>query len=191
MRTIRTMSRADLAAFVQEHLRRKGIDMVLCGGACVSIYSRGKYLSMDLDMIHTGLMAPRRKTIRDAMSELGFIEHGRYFKHADAKLFVEFPSGPPAVGEEPVKEIIERHQPTGILKIISPTDCVKDRLTGFYHDNDHQCLEQAILVAEGNHIDLEEVERWSKGEGKSDLFKQIREQLERRTDQNMRPAHEG
>jgi len=171
------MNRANLGAFVQEHLRKKGIDMVLSGGACVSIYSQNKYPSMDLDMIHTSLMKPKRKLIRDAMSEIGFTEDRRYFKHADTELFVEFPVGPPAVGEEPVKEILERHEATGVLKIISPTDCVKDRLTGFFHDDDQQCLEQAILVAHQNQIDLEEIERWSKGEGKGDLFKQIRDKL--------------
>jgi len=180
VKTIGTMSRADLGAFVQEHLRSKGIDMVLSGGACVSVYSQGKYLSMDLDMIHTSLMSPKRNMIREAMSQLGFTEDGRYFKHPDTDLFVEFPAGPPAVGEEPVKEIHERHQATGILKIISPTDCVKDRLTGFYYDNDHQCLDQAILVSHENQVDLREIERWSKGEGKLELFRQIREKLEKK-----------
>ena len=177
MKPIANMSRADLAAFVQEHLRAKGIDVVLCGGACISIYSQGKYLSMDLDMIHTGLMAPKRSLIREVMKKMGFSEDGRHFKHPDTKLFVEFPKGPPAVGEEPVKEIRERREATGILKIISPTDCVKDRLTWFYHDHDQQCLEQAVLVVQENQIDLKEVERWSEGEGKSDLFKQIRARL--------------
>ena len=177
MKLISEMSRADLGAFVQEHLRSKGIDMVLSGGACVSIYSLNKYESMDLDMIHTNLMKPKRKSIRNAMNELGFTEDGRYFKHTDTELFVEFPAGPPAVGEEPVKEIQERHESTGILKIISPTDCVKDRLTGFYHDNDQQCLNQAILVAQDNQINIKEIERWSNGEGKLALFKQVRERL--------------
>jgi hypothetical protein len=39
---------------------------------------------------------------------------------------------------------------TGILRIISATDCVKDRLAWYYHDNDKECLEQAVLVAENN-----------------------------------------
>jgi hypothetical protein len=178
--SIAEMSRADLGAFVQEHLRSRGIDVVLSGGACVSIYSHDQYVSMDLDMIHTSLMKPKRKSFRDAMGELGFAEYGRYFKHPDTKLFVEFPAGPPAVGEEPVKEIQERHEATGVLRIISPTDCIKDRLTGFYHDNDHQCLAQAILVAQQNAIDIDEIGRWSKGEGKLDVFRQIREQLARK-----------
>ena len=177
MRPIAEMGRADLAAFIQEHLRKKRIDMVLCGGACVSIYSQGKYVSMDLDMVHVDLMSPKRSMIREAMNEIGFIEHGRYFEHPDTDLYVEFPKGPPAVGEEPVKEILELRQATGILKIISPTDCVKDRLAGFYHWDDLQCLEQALLVARENQVDLDEIKRWSEGEGKGGLFQQFGERL--------------
>jgi hypothetical protein len=135
---------------------------------------------MDLDLIHTSLMKPKRKSLRDAMRELGFSEDGRYFKHPDTDLFVEFPAGPPAVGEEPVKEIQKRREATCILKLISPTDCVKDRLACFFHANDNQCLEQAVLVAHAHQIDLDEVERWSKGEGKFNLFKQIRRKLQKK-----------
>jgi len=177
MKPVARMSKAELAAFTQEHLRSRGIDVVLCGGACVSIYSREKYVSMDLDMVHISLMAPKRNLISETMKRLGFSEKGRYFKHPDTELIIEFPKGPPAVGEEPVKEIHERKEVTGILKIISPTDCVKDRLTWFYHDNDRQCLEQAVLVARENKIDIREVERWSAGEGKKNLFQQIKKQL--------------
>ena len=151
--------------------------MVLCGGACVSIYSRGKYVSLDLDLVHIELLAPKRSLIREVMASLGFFEEGRHFQHPNSKLLVEFPTGPPAVGEEPVKEIHQRRQSTGTLKIISPTDCVKDRLTWFYHDQDQQCLEQAALVAQQNRIDLNEIKRWSVAEGKVDLFMQIRERL--------------
>ncbi len=180
MMKIGDMSRAELGAFVQEHLRNNGIDMVLSGGACVSIYSQGKYVSMDLDMIHTSLLKPKRQRIREAMAELGFIEERRYFKHNDTDLFIEFPPGPPAVGEEPVKEVHERKEATGTLKMLSPTDCVKDRLVYLYHNNDYQSLDQAIMVAEKNKIDMKEVERWSKGEGMFEQFRQIRKKLENR-----------
>ena len=50
MKRIGEMSRAALAAFVQEHLRAKGGDLVPSGGSCVSIYTGDKYVSMDLDM---------------------------------------------------------------------------------------------------------------------------------------------
>jgi hypothetical protein len=177
MKPIGKMSGAELAAFVQEHLRGKGIDMVLCGGACVSIYSRGQYVSMDLDLVHTGLMAPKRSLVREVMRGMGFSEAGWCFRHPDTDFFVEFPKGPPSVGEEPVKEIHERKETTGTLKILSPTDCVKDRLTWYYYDNDGQCLDQAILVAQQNKSDLTEIERWSSAEGRTREFKRIRDRL--------------
>lgn len=40
-----------LAALVAGKLEENGIDALLVGGACVSIYSRNKYLSSDLDFV--------------------------------------------------------------------------------------------------------------------------------------------
>jgi len=62
---------------------------------------------------------------------------------------------------------------TGMLRVISPTECVKDRLAAYYHFGDQQCLSQALLVAKSNKIDLDEIKRWSaveRMEGKYDLF---------------------
>ena len=39
MKPIKEMSRTELAAFIQSHLESNGIDVVLSGGSCVSIYS--------------------------------------------------------------------------------------------------------------------------------------------------------
>lgn len=175
MKSIREMTQGKLAAFVQSRLREKGIDVVLSGGASVSIYSSNRYVSLDLDMINSYFA--KRRSLRETMQEIGFHEEGRHFKHPDTQFFVEFPPGPLAVGEEPVKQVNEIKFSTGILRIISPTDCVKDRLAGYYHWNDLQCLEQAVLVAQANRIHLDEIERWSQSEGKLDKFRRIRDQL--------------
>jgi len=111
------------------------------------------------------------------MQEIGFNEEGRHFIHPDTQFFVEFPPGPLAVGVEPVKQVDELKLSTGILRIISPTDCVKDRLLGYYHWDDQQCLVQAMLVIQTNRIDIEEIERWSKAEGMHDEFRRIKDQL--------------
>jgi len=81
---------------------------------------------MDLDFVNAGFT--RRAAIREAMDALGFSEENRYFRHPDTELRVEFPPGPLGVGEEPVKQIDEIATDTGVVRIISPTDCVKDRL---------------------------------------------------------------
>ena len=41
------------------------------------------------------------------------------------------------------------------------------------YSNDQQCLQQAILVAQHNNVDLEEVKRWSATEGKLAAFEKI------------------
>jgi hypothetical protein len=169
------MTRLEFAAFVAAEFRRRNINVVLSGGSCVSIYSQEKYVSMDLDFVNAGFT--KRPQIKEAMAALGFHEENRYFRHPDAQYLVEFPPGPLAVGGEPVKQIDEIATTTGIVRIISPTDCVKDRLTWYYHSNDTQCLQQAILVASANTVDLTEIERWSKAEGKHNAFNQIKSNL--------------
>jgi len=104
------------------------------------------------------------------MLEIGFVPENRYLKHPQVNLLVEFPSGPPAVGKEPIGDINEIEFTTGVLRLLSPTDCVKDRLAAYYHWDDLQSLEQAVLVAQSNNIDMSEVMRWSKEEGKADAF---------------------
>ena len=43
-------------------------------------------------------------------------------------------------------------------------------MAGYYYWDDLQCLEQAVLVARSNEISMEEIERWSKAEGKLEDF---------------------
>jgi hypothetical protein len=43
MKPIKNLSRLELAALVCETLREHGIDVVLSGGSCASIYSSEKY----------------------------------------------------------------------------------------------------------------------------------------------------
>jgi hypothetical protein len=66
------------------------------------------------------------------------------------------------------------------LKLLSPTDCVKDRLAAYYYWNDRQSLEQAILVCADNSIDMKEVERWSRNEGMTAQFDIFKRQLKER-----------
>jgi len=175
MKSIQEMTQAELCAFVQSHLREKGINVVLSGGAAVSIYTANKYVSHDLDLIN--LYSVSRRVILDAMKQIGFIEEGRYYKHPASRFLVEFPPGPLAIGAEPVKQVSEITCSTGILRVISPTDCVKDRLAAYYHWGDQQCLVQAILVAQDQSIEIQEIQRWSEVEGKLAEFEHIRAKL--------------
>jgi len=179
VKPIRDMSAGELAPFICCRLKKNGIDVVLSGGSCVSIYSNNKYVSSDLDFVDNQYFI-RGEKVRNALSEIGFYEENRYFKNSESDLLIEFPPGPLSVGEETVKEVILLKYATGELRIISPTDCVKDRLASYYHFDDRQCLEQAVLVARDNKVDLAEVERWSRHEGKPDRFAEFRTRFEKR-----------
>lgn len=167
MSIIAGLSRQELAALVAESLREAGIEVVLTGGSCVSIYSCESYVSMDLDFIDVSLKSNRQ--IAKVLAELGFRnepKNSRHFAHSDTALTVEFPSAPLTIGDEyiPIESVGEVNTSQGTLRLLTPTDCVKDRLANFYYFGDRQCLEQALLVAKAQPINLKALERWHQNE---------------------------
>jgi len=162
------MTMGELAAFVCSHLQGNGIHVVLSGGGCVSIYSEGRYVSYDLDFVEN--ISSGRRKLKKVLTEIGFEAKGRYFTHPETEYFLEFPAGPLAVGDEAPQRIVVLSFETGELTALSPTDCVKDRLAAYFHWNDQQCLEQALLVACASDIDLVEIKRWSSKEGHEKKF---------------------
>ncbi len=181
MKPIGEMTQAELGAYVQTRLRSAGIETVLSGGAAVSIYTNNRYASLDLDMVN--MYAVRPRAIRELMLEMGFREEGRHFVHPKTLYFVEFPPGPLAIGEEPIKRIDEISLSTGVLRVISPTDCVKDRLASFYFWEDPQALMQAVWVAQAHSVDLESVRLWSLAEGKAREYETFLAELRKSRDE--------
>ena len=101
------------------------IDVVLSGGSCVEIYSQGTYTSNDLDFINR--YNESKKAIKDVMLSLGFKQENRYFIHDDVEYLIEFPPGPLGVGDSPVNEITQIKTETGVLRLLTATDCIKSR----------------------------------------------------------------
>jgi len=178
MKSVKNMSMEELGAFVCSALEQEGIETVLSGGCCVEIYSNGRYTSDDIDLIDRFNGGHRK--IKVVMEKLGFTEYKmkRYFVHEDTSLFIEFPRGPLGVGDAPIRNISKRESETGILKLLTPTDCIKDRLAGFYYWDDEQNLEQAIWVANENEFDMNSIEKWSKDEGEVEKFKVFKNRLD-------------
>lgn len=159
----------DLACFVYELLKSNGIDAVLVGGACVSIYSQNRYQSYDLDFA----TYEELKNIEKVLNKIGFKRMGRCFSRYDCPFVIDFVNPPIAIGNESVRHFETLNTTSGTLKLLTPTDCVKDRLASFFHWNDQQALEQAILVAKDYPIEINDVKNWAKAEGhqvKFDLF---------------------
>lgn len=169
------LSREEVAAVVCQALADAGIEVVLSGGAVVSIYSDNEYESFDLDFICTGLA----RRLDEIMRWLGFRKEGRHWSHAESPFWVEFPGGPVQVGDAVVTAFAERRTACGTLRLLAPTECVMDRLAGYYHWNDAQCLAQAVAVAGRHPVDLPRIEAWSEREAASRKFESFLQGLER------------
>ncbi len=156
----RDISLQDLASLVYEKFRQHNLSSILVGGACVSIYSHNEYQSYDLDFITYDDM----KLISKALSELGFVKEGKHYFHPQCPFFIDFVSPPVAIGNEPVNHFSTIKGTLGSVKLLTPTDCVKDRLSNYYHWDDQQSLEQAVLVAQDQEIDIQKIKKWSEGE---------------------------
>lgn len=167
----------DLACFIYEALKNAGIDAVLVGGACVSIYSQNRYQSYDLDFV----TYEELRSIAKALEPLGFRRTGRCFAHVDCPYVLDFVNPPISIGNESIQHFKTMQTSFGSLQLLTPTDCVKDRLAAFFHWNDPQALEQALLVGENHTIDVNDLKRWAKAEGYLDKLKKFLEALTSRT----------
>lgn len=160
------MSLKDFAIAVAAALKEKNIDVILTGGAVVSIYSEGKYVSKDADF----LSETDHQSIKKAMIDLGFKNLGKDFYHDDCLFTVEFPGYELVIGDQPMKAEGQIKSGNFTLKLLSPTQCVMDRLAAFYHWKDRQSLQQAVMVAQNHPVKLKAIEVWSAKEGMSDRF---------------------
>lgn len=163
----------EIAASVSEALQAHGITCVMSGGGCVSVYSVNKYRSDDLDFVDSYRDKPK---IQEALLKIGFYsDRDRYFRNDTTGIYLEFPPGPVMIGNELAKDPVEWDTPAGKIRMLTPTDCVKDRLVKFYEWNDSQALYQALLVVAAQPVDFREVERWSvKSEGRGGRYKFFR-----------------
>ena len=174
-----TCTAEELWRFVAAHLEGRDIGVVLVGGAVVSIYTEGAYASGDLDFVREAFFA---QDVEGVMAEIGFHKEGRHYRHPNCShLFVEFVAGPLGIGEdtriEPAR-VMERNVK---LKLLSPTDSVRDRLSGFIHFGSRDYMDQAVLVASSRPVDWGKIERWCNGEGPdgTDAFVELRRRVAR------------
>jgi len=167
-----TLSRAELAALIVETLASKGIDVVLVGGSCVCVYTNERFGSFDLDFVDVSYS--RKRKIAETLKDIGFHSQGasRYFQREGCQWSIEFPSAPLAVGHEQISvdNVAELKTAMGTIRLLSPTDCIKDRLLWWYLEDDGQCWEQALDIARSHPIQWEALEAWHQAEGYGEQY---------------------
>lgn len=176
----------DAIEAVSGALERAGIRAVLVGGACATIYSGGIYQSEDLDLVLSS--GPTQRELDDAMAAVGFARRDAQYFHEKSDVFVEFPRGPLAIGQDlgvtPVRLKVGRSN----VRALSATDSCRDRLAAFYHWNDRPSLEVAVAIALRHRVNLKAVRAWSNGEGASRKFEEFQKELARERRRRRQPS---
>ena len=160
-------SLVEVATIVSDALRTAGIAATLSGGSAVSIYTNNEYQSKDLDFVTAAML----KDLAPILNDLGFVHTGgsrlSQFEHPLVEWYVEFPASPLTFGHLQVdhEDCAVIKSEAGELRIVTPTQCVMDRLAAAFAWNDVQSRDQAAQVAANQILDWEALRIWFANEG--------------------------
>ncbi len=118
---------------------------------------------------------------RQAILDLGFEENGRVFCHPAVPITLDFPDEDIRIGRELVDRYSTLREGDLTLHILTPTDCVRDRLASFFWFNDRSALVAACGVAKArfDEVDFAEIEAWAKREGEGERYQKFMNRLHR------------
>jgi hypothetical protein len=179
VRTLKGLSYGDIAFEVCSAFERAGTVAVLVGGGAAALYAPGAYQTRDLDFVLPWELFGGPKL--SVIGELGFTHstaRGTY-EHPEIPYTLEILPGPLAVGDQTLASYETLTQGELKLHIVSPTDCVKDRLAAAIHWHDLNSIRQAAAVARVQPIEMESVRRWCEAEGDEDAFRRLQAFLEK------------
>ena len=172
------MSAEELAGRVCQTLKDAGVIVTLTGGGCVAVWSRGKYVSKDLDFIEEGPV-PRRK-IRAVMKRLGFREVWTPLYPPLNQILCRISDGT-TDGRRPAHRTRDRTENTRMVFLSSFHRPTVSR-TGsqpFFTGMTGNRLSRRCCVAQTQQVDLEDIRRWSKSEENQAKFRIFKRQAGR------------
>ena len=165
-------SLADVCFAVSTALEAHGMSL-LTGGSAAALYAPAVYMSDDADFILEADEPLARVAL--ALKPLEFQQDGksRIFIHPRSRFTLDFPKGPLSVGGEYIHETQTLAQGDLRLRILTRTDCIRDRLAHFYFWNDYTALNAAVGVAAQApaEINMDRLRAWTERESPALLEK--------------------
>ncbi len=145
---------------IPSHLQKNNIEAVLVGGGVATIYSQGKYMSGDIDFVMG--WGNTHSQIKTPLESIGFTREGTIYRHPSTTFSLDFSNPPVDIGDNNDPEIVEQEFNGQSIKILSPSECIKDRLNKFTHWNDESAMQAAVAVAKSVPYSITKVEQFCK-----------------------------
>ena len=165
-----------IAARLRAHLVAHGLDPVLTGRACASIYAGGNIKPRTLEFV---LAEYSVGELEDAMRELGFrADGGSAYASKRCPVDVVFMPPPLSVGDDVVQSTSLVRSAGGEVRLLTPTDCVRERLSMYYQWGDREAFQDAVDVARNHPITFDIVKSWSDHEWYADRYAEFLSALE-------------
>ncbi len=174
-----TSTLREVALTVGAVLSEHQVRAVLTGGACVSIYTDGLYVSKDADFVIQSAPSGLQRRVDEALGSLGFVRDADRYVHDLTPFFVEFPPGPLSIGSDLKIEPVELKIGNATALVLSATDSCRDRLAAFYFWGDRQSLDLAVAIARRHDVNFRAIKRWSKNEGELQKYDEFRREVGR------------
>ena len=169
--SFRGLGLKEAAATIFARLDRNGHEPILAGQACAAIYGGGGIRSHALEFVIRDFTAQQ---INALMAELGFaLKEMRTYANPACPFEVIIAPTPLTVGDDVVADARVIKTSGGPLRMLTPTDCVRQRLSMFYRWGDRAALAEAVQVAKRQPVDLDLVKRWSEWEWATDRFEEF------------------
>lgn len=165
----------DVAALVFARLAGEGHGPVLTGRACAAIHGGRSIRPSAIEFV---IKDYSMDAVSAAMAKIGFKpSDSRSYVKRGCPFEVVLTPAPVVVGDDVVERTSRVKARGGGICLLSPTDCVRQRLSLFYKWGDRTAFEDALKVARRHRIDIELVRRWSGWEWASDRFEEFEKAL--------------
>lgn len=158
-----------LSAFISTKLARG--EFILVGGFAVGVYTRGQYITGDIDAA-----CPISDEVKAKLRRLGFEKVGRHLAYPELNYMIEIPTG--WIGKRKVVPVkIASYK----VDIISPEDLIVDRLCAYKFWESQTDFAQAamVLAAQRERVDEDYLRMRAREEDVEDAYKKLKEELEK------------
>lgn len=152
---------ADAVAAVLTHLQAGNVQAVLVGASCAALHIPSlKPKSIDLVVREYHVLEMTK-----LMKELGYKEvELRSFVSLRSPYAIHFFPAPVSVGDAQVYQFKMYKHRSYHFPMLNETDCVRHRLSQWYHWGEEDALRDALMLSKKFKVDQVLIQRWSEQE---------------------------